>query len=344
MAGITRFIPGETAVASDAYWSVDENLCFDLHLSERAGGYDISEISANDYGSDILIDPAIAISDPVIFIMIDEYTGIWVETTIANRMHEIHRAIARCRQNRAFMQTNEMASLQDTDWLQELATQTRRRVILSNGDCIQPQPVGTLQRFSQRVLSWLAESQSNLAELNEESFECLIATLIDRMGYHVKRVGNTYRKDGGVDIVAWPESGMPYLLAIQVKYHRGQTKTSVDAVRNFLGALHTNPQFSFGLLVTNTSFTKDAIACADKVQNKVRLRHGNDVHRWLQHDYRGEIDWLPETIELGLGITTQLSRELKPLASFDSLRPAIDILRTFADDTPRPDELFGQKF
>jgi predicted Fe-Mo cluster-binding NifX family protein len=113
------------------------------------------------------------------------------------------------------------------------------------------------------------------------------------MGYNVKRTGPTTRKDGGIDIIAVPKimNTASYVLAAQVKHHRGERTTGRDAVDRLLAWKDT--EIGVGMLVTNTSFTKDALWTAAQERNRhfLRLRDFNDLKRWLQDQSRGWFDF-----------------------------------------------------
>ena len=87
------------------------------------------------------------------------------------------------------------------------------------------------------------------------------------MGYNVKLTGETNRKDGGIDLIAVPKLASlgSYVIAGQMKHHRGDQRTGVDAVDRLLA--WKDSVFRTGLLVTNTSFTNDAVWKAHKDGN-----------------------------------------------------------------------------
>jgi|GEM_PF-1070076 hypothetical protein len=343
MAGITNFVPGEEAIAGKVYWSIDDILCFNLELTDRKGGKDAKPALAGDYGSDIGVDPRIETGNLVKFIQLDAYSGLWTIAGTELNLSKIEAAVRRVKFNRAFANSKDKYHLTPELWMKELATQTRLRVIASE-HTIDPAPICELQRFSTSILHWLREDQERLMQLNAASFERLLMTLIDKMGYHVKSVGDTHQKDGGIDIVAWPEYGLPHIVAIQAKHHRVKGNTSVGDVRNFLGALKANPVFSFGLLVTNTSFTADAKSFADKVATKIRLRSGQDLVGWLNNDLASEADWLPEEIDIALGVTTKLtsSPKLTDMSrEVNRARMVLDMFLPHDEDTREP---FGKMF
>ncbi len=343
MAGITNFIAGEEAIAGDIHWSIEDRLSFDLELIDRHGGHSDETTLAIDYGSDIGIDPRIETGDPVKFIALDTHSGLWTVAGAELNLSQLEAAVKRVALNRALSGSKDRYHLSDESWFKELSTQTRRRVV-TNDLTIEPAPLCHLRRFSNSILHWLGEDKERLLQLDDASFERLLMTLIDRMGYHVKPVGDTHKKDGGIDVVAWPEHGLPHLVAIQAKHHGVQANTSVGDVRNFVGAIEANPVFNFGLLVTNTDFTADAKAFADKVPTKVRLRSGQDISRWLNKDLAGEADWLPDEIEIALGVTTKLTAASKLTDMNYEVKRARAVLDMFLPSGEYTRELFGKMF
>jgi len=258
-------------------------------------------------------------------------------------LSKVEAAITRVKVNRSLSNSRDRYHLTPEQWCRELATQTRRAVVTCDRT-VDPGPISGLRRFSTSILHWLREDEERLLHLNAKSFEILLMTLIDRMGYHVKSVGGTHQKDGGVDIIAWPEHGLPHVVAIQAKHHGNKVSTSVADVRNFLGAIEANPVFSFGLLVTNTGFTADAKAFADRVSSRVRLRSGQDLVGWLNNDAATEADWLPDEIEIALGVTTKLKALPKATDIGFEVERARTVLDMFLPRSEYAREPFGKMF
>jgi hypothetical protein len=150
--------------------------------------------------------------------------------------------------------------------------------------------------------------------MSPRSFQRLIADRIDAMGLEVIIVGDVYRKDGGIDIVAYPkaERGVfPFLIGIQVKHHRRIMNTGPADVRDLHGVISACQYgFNAGMLVTNTSFTPDAIWYAQNQPSILRLRDLKDLTRWLRNDFANEEEWreIPETIELAPGTKIAIPR------------------------------------
>jgi transcriptional regulator with XRE-family HTH domain len=166
--------------------------------------------------------------------------------------------------------------------------------------------------FSPELLRFLQEDPNRLRSLTPDQFERFAAERLDRMGYNVTLTGNANRKDGGIDLIAVPKLASlgSYVIAGQVKHHRGKQTTGVDAVDRLLA--WKDSLFRAGLLVTNTHFTNDAVWKASKDGNAhfLRLRDFTDLKRWLQNQFGSEEDWreIPDSIELAPGVVIEIPR------------------------------------
>jgi hypothetical protein len=178
-----------------------------------------------------------------------------------------------------------------------------------------PEPYSVqLVEFPPDLLSWFLEDTERLKHLDPSKFERLIADRLEQMGLDVHIVGNVFRMDGGVDMIAYPKPGLcavPFMLAVQAKHHRTERKTGSPDVQRFLGAIRTSrPPFHLGMIVTNTSFTPNAAWCASSDAAVMRLRDLQHLRRWFQNDFVNESEWaeMPQRIELAPGISVPVPR------------------------------------
>jgi transcriptional regulator with XRE-family HTH domain len=163
-----------------------------------------------------------------------------------------------------------------------------------------------------QLLEMLRRDPGRLSELSPEQFEILVAERLWRMGCSVQRTGATTLKDGGIDIIAVPKlAGVAsFLLAVQVKHHRGSRPTGRDAVDRLLASQNTS--FRLGMLVTNTRFTRDAIwtASRDPARHFLRLRDFADLTRWLHGVFVSDQEWreIPDSVKLAPGVLVQVPK------------------------------------
>jgi Restriction endonuclease len=132
------------------------------------------------------------------------------------------------------------------------------------------------------------------------------------MGFDVTLTGSTTTRDGGIDLIAIPKvrSVGSFLLAGQIKHHRGRQKTGRDAVDRLLAWKDTC--FRLGLLITNTFFTRDAIWTSNEEAHRafIRLRDFNDLKRWLEDYFHSQEDWqeIPQEVTLAPGVTIAIPK------------------------------------
>jgi hypothetical protein len=156
----------------------------------------------------------------------------------------------------------------------------------------------------------LAKDPSLIYSIKSGEFEEFICDRLFAMGFEPRRVGETNRKDGGVDVVFWPRltGAFPFLGAAQVKHHHNPViKEGSGTVRDFAGTIAGFP-FNAGLLITNTLFTPDAEWFAREHAKLIRLRDFRDIRRWLFNNFDDEAEWreIPNSIELCPGIVIRI--------------------------------------
>jgi restriction system protein len=99
-----------------------------------------------------------------------------------------------------------------------------------------------------------AEISQYMRAMNPYDFQDLVADLLRAMSYHVTWVSPP-GKDGGLDILAWPDALGTRLPRIKVQVKRQQQSVSVDGLRSFMALLGDD---DVGLFVCTGGFTKDA--------------------------------------------------------------------------------------
>jgi transcriptional regulator with XRE-family HTH domain len=173
--------------------------------------------------------------------------------------------------------------------------------------------------FSPELLRFLQEDPTRLRSLTPDEFERFVAERLDRMGYNVTLTGATNRKDGGIDLIAVPKLANlgSVVIAGQMKHHRDR-KTEREAVDRLLA--WKDSYFGVGLLVTNTSFTRDAVWTAGHERNRhfLRLRVFTDLKRWLEGRFGEDEDWreIPDQVELAPGVVIEIPKP-RITTSFD---------------------------
>lgn len=125
------------------------------------------------------------------------------------------------------------------------------------------------------------EIEKFLRLMNPYDFQDLVADLLRAMSYHVSWVSPP-GKDGGIDILAWPDALGTRLPRIKVQVKRQQQSVNVDGLRSFMALLGDD---DVGLFVCTGGFTKDAESEArTQEKRRVKLISLNSLFDlWVQH-------------------------------------------------------------
>jgi hypothetical protein len=98
-------------------------------------------------------------------------------------------------------------------------------------------------------------------------------------------------RDGGYDLIGFDSSGGPFI--VEVKRYREGRRVGVSLVRQLIGVMYVN-QIEHSIVVTTSSFTRDARAAAAAVESssglKLELRDMADIRAWLKLSFRNHFD------------------------------------------------------
>lgn len=125
------------------------------------------------------------------------------------------------------------------------------------------------------------EISQHLHQMNPYDFQALVADLLRAMDYHIAWEAPP-GKDGGLDILAWPDplGTKPPRLKVQVK--RQMQAVTVEGVRSFLAVLGED---DVGLFVALGGFTRDAKESARNQERRrvtlIDIRNLYDL--WVAH-------------------------------------------------------------
>lgn len=108
--------------------------------------------------------------------------------------------------------------------------------------------------FEQAEEQAWAEISQYLRAMPPYEFQDLVADLLRAMSYHVSWIAPP-GKDGGIDILAWPDALGTRSPRIKVQVKRQQQAVNVDGLRSFMAVLGDD---DVGLFVCTGGFTKDA--------------------------------------------------------------------------------------
>jgi restriction system protein len=133
---------------------------------------------------------------------------------------------------------------------------------------------------SDDIIRRLKKEPKDVHELTPRQYEQLIADLLRDMGHEVTLTQAT--RDGGMDILATMKTDIGEILClVDAKKYREDRKIGVGMVRTLYGTLN-DYEASSAMLVTTSSYSKDARAMQEKHKYQLTLKDYTDVASWIQ--------------------------------------------------------------
>lgn len=133
--------------------------------------------------------------------------------------------------------------------------------------------------INEEVKKYFKKNPEKLYELSSRKFEELIASILEDMGLDVQLTQAT--RDGGSDIIASIKNSLTSLLIlVECKKYAPGHKVSVDIVRQVAG-VHMLKEPAKSIIVTTSTFTKDAIKEVKQLKEKIELKDYDNLKEWL---------------------------------------------------------------
>jgi hypothetical protein len=130
------------------------------------------------------------------------------------------------------------------------------------------------------MIEGLKKQPKDIFNITPRQYEELVAELMHDMGYEVTLTPAT--RDGGKDILASMKTACgDFLMLVEAKHYRASNKIGVSLVRTLYGTL-CDYQANSAMLVTTSSFSKDARSLQQKHQYQLKLSDYTDVAGWIQ--------------------------------------------------------------
>lgn len=157
---------------------------------------------------------------------------------------------------------------------------TARDLILPGGGLVLQVDLGEI---NDELIKYLARHPDKMQDLTPRKFEELVAALFRAKGYDVELTPAT--RDGGFDMRAFHRNTIgTFLTLIECKRYGPKRPVSVDIVRGLYGVTESQGATT-GLLVTTSSFTKDARSFQNRNEYRIQLADQVDLQAWLR-DHR----------------------------------------------------------
>jgi restriction system protein len=136
-----------------------------------------------------------------------------------------------------------------------------------------------VQDISAELIARLAREPTLMYQLEPRKFEELVAKLLESQGCKVTLTKRT--RDGGYDILGQYKSGPAELLFLaECKRYAPDNKVGVEVIRGLYGVTEVHSA-NFGLVITSSSFTKDAKEEKVRIGPRIQLKEYDDVRSWL---------------------------------------------------------------
>jgi restriction endonuclease Mrr len=140
----------------------------------------------------------------------------------------------------------------------------------------------TLDDLNQEVAEYILRNPTILYEMKPRQFEILIASIMKNHGFDVELTPET--RDGGIDIVATQHSDFGNnLFLIECKRYSPKNKVGIEKVQRLNGIIdnYEGKKATRGMLVTTSTFSKDAAIFAEPLEFRLSLHDYNDITAWI---------------------------------------------------------------
>ncbi|WP_287463911.1 restriction endonuclease [Accumulibacter sp.] len=136
-----------------------------------------------------------------------------------------------------------------------------------------------VQDINARLLQELARRPQLVHDLDPRKFEELVAKLLEDQGCDVTLTKRT--RDGGYDLLGRMKVGPANLIFLaECKKYSPQNKVGVEVVRGLYGVTEIQ-KANLGLIITTSTFTKDAHEEKLRIGPRIDLKEYSDLCSWL---------------------------------------------------------------
>lgn len=124
---------------------------------------------------------------------------------------------------------------------------------------------------------WRQELLNALAKMNPHKFELFCRGLLKQMGIDIDdKIGVQYIADGGLDGFGYVQSDDYRTTRVALQAKRWSGKVSAPEIDKFRGAMDKY-NAEFGIFITNSDFTREAINTAKEGTRIITLINGDEV-------------------------------------------------------------------
>ena len=130
------------------------------------------------------------------------------------------------------------------------------------------------------IVNHFSHNPELLFNIPPRKFEEIIAAIFKNQGFDVELTPQT--RDGGFDILAIHKNSITgeTSFLVECKRYAPKNKVGIGTIQRMFGVIESL-QANKGIIVTTSSFTKDATLFAQRAQHKLALNDYNNIKSWL---------------------------------------------------------------
>lgn len=132
------------------------------------------------------------------------------------------------------------------------------------------------------IISKLLQDPREIHNIDDRQFEILVADIFDHNGFEVELTQAT--RDGGKDIIAKKvdDLGVESEYLIECKKYAPENKVGIAAIQRLHGVVNAR-RSNAGIVVTTSTFSKDAKKWASELNMTLQLKDCRDIARWIRN-------------------------------------------------------------
>lgn len=164
--------------------------------------------------------------------------------------------------------------------MRDIGSSRKIETTLYKSTIIMPSTSILVNNIDDEIKKYLKKNPTKLYDLSPRKFEELIASIMIDLGFDVELTKAT--RDGGRDLIASIKNSVTTFLAfVECKRYAPDNKVGIGIIRSVNGVRDVDRP-SKSIIVTTSSFTKDAKEFATKFENQIDLKDYHNIVEWLQ--------------------------------------------------------------
>lgn len=120
--------------------------------------------------------------------------------------------------------------------------------------------------------------KEEIRNMTSREFEKFVCDYFNRQGFEAKVTPKT--RDGGFDIICKKNKPTKLIIYVECKHYTKDNKVSVNVVRGLYG-VHVSEKVNQSILVTSSTFTRDARKFVSDKKNLIELVDIDGLINWL---------------------------------------------------------------